>query len=81
MKPNAKTMILVNQLLAETKEDTKKAAYAFFNKCDLMDLQRDKLCKVDMDRRDSFIEYANSKGVYPCGGAFTDNMKAQYFYI
>lgn len=69
------------QLLTECKEDTKKAAWAFFNKCDLEDLQRDKLCLVDMERRDSFLEYAKSKGVTPSGGAFSLDMKSQYFYI
>lgn len=81
MKPNARTMALVNQLLAETKEDTKKAAYAFFNKCDYCDLINSGLCLVDMDRRDSFLEYAKAKGVTPSGGAFTNDMKAQYFYV
>ena len=74
-------MALVNQLLAETKEDTKKAAYAFFNKCDYADLVNTGLCLVDMDRRDSFLEYAKAKGVTPSGGAFTNDMKAQYFYV
>ena len=81
MRPNAKTMALVNQLMTEVKEETKKAAYAFFNKCDYCDLVNDKICLVDVDRSDSFIEYAKSKGVTPNGGAFTENMKAQYFYV
>lgn len=81
MRPNPKAMILINQLMAESHEDTKKAAYAFFNKCDYCDLVNDGVCLVDMDRRDSFIEYAKSKGVIPNGGAFTENMKAQYFYV
>ena len=81
MRPDAKTMVLINQLMTETKEETKKAAYAFFNKCDYCDLVNDGVCLVDMDRRDSFLEYAKSKGVTPNGGAFAENMKAQYFYI
>ena len=81
MKKSIKKTILIMQLLTECKEDTKKAAYAWFNKCDLEDLKRDKLCLVDMDRIDSFLEYAKSKGINPSGGAFTTNMTAQYFYI
>ena len=81
MRPDAKTMVLINQLKTETKEETKKAAYAFFNKCDYCDLVNDGVCLVDMDRRDSFLEYAKSKGVTPNGGAFTEDMKAQLFYV
>lgn len=80
-RPNPKAMILINKLMAEAHEDTKKAAWAFFNKCDLCDLQNTRLCLVDMERVDSFLSYAKSKGVNPNGGAFTENMKAQYFYI
>ena len=81
MRPNPKAMILINQLTVESREDTRKAAYAFFNKCDYADLINDGLCVVDMDRRDSFLEYAKAKGVTPLGGAFTQDMKAQYFYV
>lgn len=81
MRPNPKAMTLINQLMTESHEETKKAAYAFFNKCDYADLVNDGLCVVDMDRRDSFLEYAKSKGVTPSGGAFTQDMKAQYFYV
>jgi len=80
-RPNPKAMILINKLMAESREDTRKAAYAFFNKCDYTDLVNDGLCVVDMDRRDSFLEYAKSQGINPNGGAFTQDMKAQYFYI
>jgi hypothetical protein len=81
MRPNPKAMTLINQLMAESHEETKKAAYAFFNKCDYADLVNDGLCVVDMDRRDSFLEYAKAKGITPSGGAFTQDMKAQYFYV
>ena len=81
MRPNPKAMILINQLTVESREDTRKAAYAFFNKCDYADLINDGLCVVDMDRRDSFLEYAKAKGVTPLGGTFTQDMKAQYFYV
>jgi hypothetical protein len=67
--------------MKDTKEDAKQAAYAWFNKCDLQDLIDTKICLVDMDRVESFINYAKSKGVIPNGGAFTENMKAQYFYV
>lgn len=79
MKP--KTLSLINQLLAEKKNDTKKSAFDFFNKCDYADLVNTGLCLVEMERRDSFVEYAKAKGVTPSGGAFTNNMKAQYFYV
>ena len=68
-------------LMQDTKEDARKAAYAWFNKCDLQDLIDTKLCLVDMDRVESFLDYAKSKGISPSGGAFTENMKAQYFYV
>ena len=80
-RPSAKAMVLITELMKESKESAKKAAYTFFNKCDYCDLVNDGVCLVDMDRRDSFIEYAKSKGVTPNGGAFTENMKAQYFYV
>jgi len=80
-RPSAKTMVLINQLMKDSKESARKAAYAFFNKCDYCDLVNDGVCLVDIDRRDSFIEYAKAKGVTPNGGAFTENMKAQYFYV
>jgi hypothetical protein len=67
--------------MKDTKEDARKAAYAWFNKCDLQDLIDTKLCLVDMDRVESFLAYAKSKGISPNGGAFTENMKSQYFYI
>jgi hypothetical protein len=81
MRPNPKAMILINQLMAESREDTRKAAYAFFNKCDYADLINEGSCVVDIDRCDSFLEYAKAKGVTPSGGAFTQDMKAQYFYV
>lgn len=68
-------------LMKDTKEDARKAAYAWFNKCDLQDLIDTKLCLVDTDRVESFLEYAKSKGISPNGGAFTENMKGQYFYV
>lgn len=80
MRKSVKKALAIISVLTNS-EDTKKSAWLFFNKCDLQDLKRDKLCLVDMNRRESFLEYAESQGVHPCGGAFTDNMKAQYFYI
>lgn len=68
-------------LMEETREDSRKAAIAWFNKCDYCDLVNTGLCLVDTDRVDSFLEYAKAKGVNPNGGAFTENMKAQYFYV
>ena len=76
-----KAMVAINRLMAESRESHKEAAWAFFNKCDYRDLIDKKICLVDMARRNSFLEYANSKGIHPCGGAFTNDMKAQYFYI
>ena len=71
----------IMNLMRDTREDSKKAAMAWFNKCDLQDLIDTKLCVVEMDRVESFLSYAKAKGVIPNGGAFTENMKAQYFYI
>jgi hypothetical protein len=68
-------------LMEDTKDDARKAAIAWFNKCDLQDLIDTKLCLVEMDRVESFLNYAKSKGVIPNGGAVTENMKSQYFYI
>jgi len=34
-----------------------------------------------MEYREEFIAIANTFGVYPCGGAFLDDMSAQVFYI
>ena len=67
--------------MEDTKKDAKAAAFAFFNKCDLTDLQKDKICKVETERVESFLKYANEKGVHPCGGAITNDLKAQYFYV
>ena len=67
--------------MEDTKKDAKAAAYAWFNKCDLEEIQKEKIVLVDMDRVESFIDYANKKGVHPSGGAFTLDMKAQYLYI
>lgn len=67
--------------MTESREDTRKAAYAFFNKCDYADLINNGSCVVDIDRCNSFLEYAKSKGINPSGGAFTQDMKAQYFYV
>lgn len=68
-------------LMEDTKDDARKAAIAWFNRCDLQDLIDTKLCLVEMDRVESFLNYAKSKGVIPNGGAVTENMKSQYFYI
>ena len=71
----------VKDLLNETKGETKKAAWNFFNKCDLADLQNDKICLVECERVESFIEYANKKGVHPSGGALSQDFKSQYLYL
>lgn len=68
-------------MIQDSKKDAKDDAYRFFNKCDLEDLKRDKICLVDTDRIESFISLAKSQGITPNGGAFTENMKAQYFYV
>lgn len=71
----------VKDLLSETKGETKKAAWNFFNKCDLADLQSNKICLVETERVESFLNYAKEKGVVPCGGAMSNDLKSQYFYV
>ena len=69
------------QLMEDVKPDAKKAAFAFFNKCDLEEIQKEKIVLVEMERVESFIDYANQRGVHPSGGAFTNDLKSQYLYL
>ena len=45
------------------------------------EIAKQKWTTVAMDYREEFIAIANTFGVYPCGGAFLDDMSAQVFYI
>ncbi len=69
------------QLMEDVKPDTKKAAFAFFNKCDLEEIQKEKIVLVETERVESFLNYAKEKGVIPCGGAMSSDLKSQYFYV
>jgi len=44
-------------------------------------LAEQKWTSVAMDYREEFIALCNAFGVYPCGGAFANDMKTQVFYI
>lgn len=47
----------------------------------VQEIVKQKWTLVVMDYREEFIALANAWGVYPCGGAFLDDMSAQVFYI
>lgn len=47
----------------------------------LNEIKEQRWTSVAMEYREEFIALANSFGVYPCGGAFLDDMSAQVFYI
>ena len=47
----------------------------------VQEIVKQKWTTVSMDYREEFIAIANTFGVYPCGGAFLDDMSAQVFYI
>jgi hypothetical protein len=47
----------------------------------LKEIKEQKWTSVAMDFREEFIALANAFDVYPCGGAFLDDMSAQVFYI
>lgn len=47
----------------------------------VQEIVKQKWTTVAMDYREEFIAIANTFGVYPCGGAFLDDMSAQVFYI
>lgn len=47
----------------------------------VQEIAKQKWTTVAMDYREEFIAIANTFGVYPCGGAFLDDMSAQVFYI
>lgn len=47
----------------------------------VQEITKQKWTSVAMDYREEFIAIANTFGVYPCGGAFLDDMSAQVFYI
>lgn len=47
----------------------------------VQEIAEQKWTSVAMDYREEFIAIANTFGVYPCGGAFLDDMSAQVFYI
>jgi hypothetical protein len=36
---------------------------------------------VETERVESFLNYAKEKGVIPCGGAMSNDLKSQYFYV
>lgn len=69
------------KLMEDSKPDAKRAAFAWFNKCDLDEIQKEKIVLVECERVESFIEYANKKGVHPSGGALSQDFKSQYLYL
>lgn len=56
-----------------------KTLQELFN--NVKEITKQKWTTVAMDYREEFIAIANTFGVYPCGGAFLDDMSAQVFYI
>ena len=68
-------------LMRDTREDTKQAAFNWFNKCDLMDLQKDRVVTVENERVDSFMKYARDKGVEPSLGLGTFDGKSRCLFL
>ena len=68
-------------LIEETRDDAKQAAFAWFNKCDLEDLQRERVLTVENERVDSFMKYAREHGVQPSLGLGTFDGKSTCLFL
>lgn len=68
-------------LIEEARDDAKQAAFAWFNKCDLEDLQRERVLTVENERVDSFMKYAREHGVYPSLGLGTFDGKSKCLFL
>lgn len=68
-------------LMKDTKEDAKKAAFDWFNRCDLQDLQENRVVTVENERVDSFMKYAREKGVQPSLGLGTFDGKSRCLFL
>lgn len=71
----------IMDLMRDTREDAKKAAFNWFNKCDLEDLQRERVVTVENERVDSFMKYAREKGVQPSLGLGTFDGKSRCLFL
>lgn len=71
----------IMDLMRDTREDAKKAAFNWFNKCDLEDLQRERVVTVENERVDSFMKYAREKGVQPSLGLGTFDGKCRCLFL
>jgi hypothetical protein len=71
----------IMDLIEQTRDDHKEAAFNWFNECDLTDLQRDRVVTVENERVDSFMKYAREKGVQPSLGLGTFDGKCRCLFL
>lgn len=71
----------IMDLMRDTREDAKKAAFNWFNKCDLEDLQKERVVTVENERVNSFMKYAREHGVYPSLGLGTFDGKSRCLFL